>query len=122
MQTLKHLHEKISRDKTAVFTFGRMNPPTIGHEKLINKIKDVANKHRADWFVYLSSSQDSKKNPLSFDRKIFYARKMFGRDVNQKTFQKNLLHFMPLQHFMIKVIKNLSWLLAQIVSVSLKNL
>jgi len=86
MQTFKHLHEKISRDKTAVFTFGRMNPPTIGHEKLINKIKDVANKHRADWFVYLSSSQDSKKNPLSFDRKIFYARKMFGRDVNQKTF------------------------------------
>ena len=88
MQTLKHLHEKISRDKTAVFTFGRMNPPTIGHEKLINKIKDVANKHRADWFVYLSSSQDSKKNPLSFDRKIFYARKMFGRDVNQKNFPK----------------------------------
>ena len=88
MQTLKHLHEKISRDKTAVFTFGRMNPPTIGHEKLINKIKDVANKHRADWFVYLSSSQDSKKNPLSFDRKIFYAKKMFGRDVNQKNFPK----------------------------------
>jgi len=85
---IKDLHEKISRDKTAVFTFGRMNPPTIGHEKLINKLKDVASKNRADWFVYLSSSQDSKKNPLSFDRKIFYAKKMFGRDVNQKNFPK----------------------------------
>ena len=85
---LKDLHEKISRDKTAVFTFGRMNPPTIGHEKLINKLKDVASKNRADWFVYLSSTQDSKKNPLSFDRKLHYAKKMFGKVVNTKNFPK----------------------------------
>ena len=35
---LKDLHEKLE-GRTAVFTFGRMNPPTIGHEKLLNKLK-----------------------------------------------------------------------------------
>jgi len=84
---LKDLHEKLE-GKTAVFTFGRMNPPTIGHEKLLNKLKNVAGRSSADWFVYLSSSQDAKKNPLPFDRKIHYARKMFGRDVNARTFPK----------------------------------
>jgi len=84
---LKDLHEKLD-GRTAVFTFGRMNPPTIGHEKLLNKLKNVASKSSADWFVYLSSSQDAKKNPLPFERKIHYARKMFGRDVNARTFPK----------------------------------
>ena len=32
--------------KTVVFTFGRMNPPTIGHEKLVNKVKANAKKHQ----------------------------------------------------------------------------
>ena len=84
---LKDLHEKLE-GRTAVFTFGRMNPPTIGHEKLLNKLKNVAGRSSADWFVYLSSSQDAKKNPLPFERKIHYAKKMFGRDVNAKTFPK----------------------------------
>lgn len=84
---LKDLHEKLE-GRTAVFTFGRMNPPTIGHEKLLNKLKNVASRSSADWFVYLSSSQDAKKNPLPFERKIHYAKKMFGRDVNAKTFPK----------------------------------
>ena len=65
-----------------------MNPPTIGHEKLLNKLKNVASRSSADWFVYLSSSQDAKKNPLPFERKIHYAKKMFGRDVNARTFPK----------------------------------
>ena len=84
---LKDLHEKLE-GRTAVFTFGRMNPPTIGHEKLLNKLKNVASRSSADWFVYLSSSQDAKKNPLPFERKIHYAKKMFGRDVNARTFPK----------------------------------
>ena len=84
---LKDLHEKLE-GRTAVFTFGRMNPPTIGHEKLLNKLKNVAGRSSADWFVYLSSSQDAKKNPLPFERKIYYAKKMFGRDVNARTFPK----------------------------------
>jgi hypothetical protein len=55
---------------TAVFTFGRMNPPTIGHEKLVNKLRKVARLIRGQPFIYLSHSQDAKKNPLDYNSKI----------------------------------------------------
>ncbi len=70
--------------KTAVFTFGRFNPPTIGHEVLVNKIETVAKRNRADAFVFLSSSQDSKKNPLDYKNKVKWMKKMFkprGQDI-----------------------------------------
>lgn len=54
----------------AVITFGRMNPPTLGHQKLFDKILSVAKKENAKPFVFLSSSQDKKKNPLSFQEKV----------------------------------------------------
>jgi nicotinic acid mononucleotide adenylyltransferase len=39
--------------KKAVVAFGRMNPPTVGHEKLANKIKSVANKEKAKpFYIY----------------------------------------------------------------------
>ena len=63
--------------KTAVFTFGRFNPPTIGHEVLIDKIETVAKRNRADAFVFVSASQDSKKNPLDYKDKIKWMKKMF---------------------------------------------
>ena len=50
--------------KKAVVAFGRLNPPTVGHEKLANKIKSVASKEKAKPFIYLSHSQDRKKIPL----------------------------------------------------------
>ena len=60
--------------KSIAFTFGRFNPPTIGHEKLIRKVKSVrANAHK----IYLSRSEDSKKNPLSPSKKLAYMKKMF---------------------------------------------
>jgi len=49
---------------TAVFTFGRFNPPTIGHEKLLKVIENTATKNEADQFIFLSQSQDAKKNPF----------------------------------------------------------
>ena len=48
-----------ARRKTLAFTFGRFNPPTIGHEKLINKVASV---RADDYRIYLSRSEDSKKN------------------------------------------------------------
>ena len=66
------IHE--ARDKSIAFTFGRFNPPTIGHEKLIRKVKSIsANDHK----IYLSRSQDSKKNPLSPDVKFRFMRDIF---------------------------------------------
>ena len=66
-----------------VLTFGRMNPPTVGHEKLVQKVMTVANQKKATPMVFLSHSQDKKKNPLEYEDKIRFARAAFGRVVQQ---------------------------------------
>ena len=60
---------------TVVFTFGRFNPPTVGHEKLITAVQSVARTRGGDFFVYPSHSQDPKKNPLNQATKIKYMKK-----------------------------------------------
>ncbi len=65
------------RDGNSVaFTFGRFNPPTIGHEKLINK---VAQQPTDKYFIYLSRSQDKNKNPLTPRDKLDVMKKMFPK-------------------------------------------
>ncbi len=56
------------------FAFGRFNPATIGHELLMNKAKSVGGKN---YRIYISQSQDRKKNPLDYSTKLHYMRKMF---------------------------------------------
>ena len=64
--------------KTAVLTYGRMNPPTVGHAKLIDAVLSIPGEH----FVFVSHSQDNKKNPLAVEDKIYYLKKMYpGKDV-----------------------------------------
>ena len=67
--------------KPVAITFGRMNPPTIGHQKLVDHLHSVAQKHGADSEVHLSHTQDKKKNPLSHGQKVGLARKAFGSSV-----------------------------------------
>lgn len=71
----------VEEEKTIFFTFGRMNPPTIGHEKLLKKLATKAGKN--PYRVYLSQSQDAKKNPLSYVDKVKIARKMFPKYARQ---------------------------------------
>jgi len=60
-----------------VITYGRFNPPTIGHQKLI---ETVANLAANDTFrIYATQSQDGKKNPLPFELKVKYMRDMFNK-------------------------------------------
>jgi len=66
-------------EKKAVITFGRMNPPTVGHEKLLNKMIQVSMSVKGTPLVYLSKTQDAKKNPLSYNDKIKFAQGMFGK-------------------------------------------
>ena len=76
------------KSNTAVMTFGRFSPPTIGHEKLVNKVQDEAKKRRADALVYASHTQDKKKNPLSYQDKISFLKTAFGsviKNSNAKT-------------------------------------
>ena len=66
------MHE--AKGKSVAFAFGRFNPPTIGHEKLINKVKSLPTN---DYKIYLSRSNDPKKNPLSPRDKLSIMKKMF---------------------------------------------
>ena len=61
--------------QTIVFTFGRFNPPTTGHEKLIQKVASVAGSNK--FRIYPSHTQNPKKDPLPYALKIEYMRKIF---------------------------------------------
>ncbi len=69
--------------KKIVFTFGRMNPPTIGHQKLVDKVTSIAKKEKADAKVFLSHTQNNNKDPLNYAEKIRFARKAFGNIIQQ---------------------------------------
>ena len=66
-----------SKENHAVLAFGRMNPPTTGHGKLVDKVKDVAKENNASHHVVLSHSQDKAKNPLSAEAKLKHAKRFF---------------------------------------------
>tara|TARA_B100000424_G_scaffold57337_1_gene41372 strand:- start:22128 stop:24518 length:2391 start_codon:yes stop_codon:yes gene_type:complete len=74
-------------EKKVVFTFGRFNPPTTGHEKLIDKVKSVAGSD--DYRIYPSQSQNQKKDPLPYSKKIAYMRKMFPKHKRSIAVDKN---------------------------------
>jgi len=94
MITYKHLKEELNSNNTIVMAFGRMNPPTSGHQILIEMVKKIAKQYKSDHVIYLSKSQDKKKNPLSLEQKLYYANKMFpntnfvGAGGNQRTFME----------------------------------
>ena len=88
MRSFRELTEKAG--DTAVFTFGRFNPPTIGHEKLVNAVAKQQSKNAGSkMYVYASQSNDPKKNPLPYAKKIAYMRKMF------KKYSKNIVTAKP---------------------------
>ena len=60
---------------TVTVVFGRFNPPTVGHEKLLKSAKRIS--AGTDIKIYPSRSQDAKKNPLDPDLKVSYMKKMF---------------------------------------------
>jgi len=63
--------------KTLTIAFGRFNPPTVGHEKLLDRVANVAGK--GEYKIYPSRSEDPKKNPLDPDTKISYMRQMYPK-------------------------------------------
>lgn len=74
---MKHFKEYLKEATGHVtFTFGRFNPPTVGHEKLIEKVHSLS---KGTYRIYASQSHDAKKNPLDYTTKIKFMRKMFPR-------------------------------------------
>jgi len=53
-------------NKTLITTFGRMNPPTNAHMKMIRYMLDTSFVRGYDFKLYISSTWDDKKNPLTF--------------------------------------------------------
>ena len=74
-------------EKKVVFTFGRFNPPTTGHEKLIDKVKSVAGSD--EYRIYPSQSQNQNKDPLPYAKKVAYMRKMFPKHKRSIAVDKN---------------------------------
>ena len=62
----------------AVFSYGRMNPPTAGHGVLVSKVQELAKERKAKHRIVLSRSQDAELNPLSPEEKGTHAKRMFS--------------------------------------------
>ena len=90
------ISEKVN--KTAVVAWGRMNPPTIGHQKVIDVVKQHAQRFMGDPILFLSKSQKPKTDPLSFAEKVHFAGEMFSIKVDRNTSVKTIIQmFQQLQ-------------------------
>ena len=90
MKSFKQFRE--DKIKSVVFTFGRFNPPTTGHEKLLIKVASIAIGN--DYRIFASQSDDKKKNPLKYKEKVQLMRKLFpkyGRNIVLDTKIKNAI-------------------------------
>ena len=72
--------EALDNSKKLIFAFGRFNPPTSGHGKLMREVISQARKNNANHIVYASASQDKRKNPLDVNTKVKFMKKMFPRN------------------------------------------
>lgn len=71
-----------------VVAWGRFNPPTIGHEKLIKAVARIAGGD--DYFIYPTHTQKKPKDPLPSDLKVDYMRLMFPKHANHIIYDKNV--------------------------------
>lgn len=67
--------------KHVAFAFGRFNPPTVGHKKLIDTVVDASK--GGDFYIFTSQSQDPDKNPLDYQTKVNFLKKLFP-DIQDK--------------------------------------
>ena len=92
--------------KKVVFAFGRFQPPTTGHELLVNAVKKIASAQKADHVIFASRTQDKKSNPLPVDRKVYYLKRMFPK-TNFIAANEEIRTFMEAAKSLSKKYKNL---------------
>ncbi len=90
------LRSKVGRKQPVVFAFGRLNPPTIGHQKLIERIITIAKRVKGLPVLYVSASQDKNKNPLTAKQKVDYLKKVYPRGIDIRTATGNERTFMEI--------------------------
>ena len=71
---ITQLFEQKTR-KPVAFCFGRVNPPTVGHARLFNTTARAS--MGGDYWIFLSHTQDGKKNPLDYNTKVDFVKAMF---------------------------------------------
>ena len=74
--------------KHVAFAFGRFNPPTVGHKKLIDTVVDASD--GGDFYIFTSQSQDPDKNPLDYQTKVNFLKKLFP-DIQDKIVYDNTI-------------------------------
>jgi len=90
------VNEALDKKNKLIFAFGRFNPPTTGHAKLMREVTIQARKNNANHIVYASASQDKRKNPLDVRTKVKFMQKMFPQNKikaaggSQRTFMEIL--------------------------------
>jgi len=78
----------VEEDRVVYFAFGRMNPPTVGHGKLMDKLASVAG--RNPYKLFLSQSNDKKDNPVQYQDKVKHVRKMFPKHARSVMINKKV--------------------------------
>ncbi len=78
MKTFRKFNE--SSTQKVVISFGRFNPPTIGHGALVNKVVKAAGGGFKP-LIFMSHSNDTKSNPLTYNQKHKWMKKFFGKKV-----------------------------------------
>ena len=76
--------------KTMAVGWGRFNPPHVGHEINFKQIVDLSKKYKADYRLYTTQSEDAKKNPLPYEDKVRFLRKMFPKYARNIILDKNI--------------------------------
>ena len=75
MQTFIDFLTEEAEAKHAVLAYGRMNPPTTGHLKVVNKVQEVAKKVSGEHHMIVSHSNDPQKNPLTGEQKVKHLKR-----------------------------------------------
>ena len=76
--------------KVAIYIFGRMNPPTRGHELMIQRVKNMADRHGMTPYVFVSRTQNMRNNPLAHNNKIKILQTMFPNIANRIINHRNI--------------------------------
>jgi len=101
MKTFLNYLSEMKRNNHVVLAYGRMNAPTIGHEKLIHKTEDVAREEGGEAHIVVSHSQGTSKNPLPLAKKVGFIEKVAakGTRVSHTTPEEpTLLHHLAKLH------------------------
>lgn len=79
MKTTREFLKEQDLKENVVFSFGRFQPPTIGHQLLVQKVISETKRKNADGVIFLSSTTDNKNNPLPPKESCFGSKKSSSR-------------------------------------------